>query len=89
MHDPRHRAPSVLAHRCDWEGETIVAVHELAGEPAEITLAVAGAGAGLRAVDLLCEGTTEVGNDGLLSLELAPYGCRWLRVVRPGDRYII
>jgi len=27
-------APSVLAHRCDWEGSTIVAVHELAGREA-------------------------------------------------------
>ena len=25
-------APSVLAHRCDWEGATIVAVHELGGQ---------------------------------------------------------
>jgi hypothetical protein len=27
-------APSVLAHRCDWEGSTIVAVHELSGSEA-------------------------------------------------------
>jgi maltose alpha-D-glucosyltransferase/alpha-amylase len=33
-------APSVLAHRCDWEGSTIVAVHELAGRPAEVRLPV-------------------------------------------------
>ena len=39
-------APSVLAHRCDWEGSTVVAVHELAGEPAEVRLPVEdGAGA--------------------------------------------
>ena len=25
-------APSVFAHRCDWDGSTIVAVHELAGQ---------------------------------------------------------
>ena len=33
-------APSVLAHRCDWEGSTIVAVHELAGEAVEVRLPV-------------------------------------------------
>src|SRR3954470_12913781 len=33
-------APSVLAHRCDWEGETIVAVHELSGRPVRVALGV-------------------------------------------------
>ena len=32
-------APSVLAHRCDWEGSTIVAVHELGGQSAEVAAA--------------------------------------------------
>ena len=35
-------APSVLAHRCDWEGATIVAVHELGGQSAEVPLPVVG-----------------------------------------------
>jgi len=26
---------------------------------------------------------------GVMSLDLEPYGCRWLRIVRPGDRYIV
>ena len=30
----------MLAHRCDWEGSTIVAVHELAGEAVEVRAAV-------------------------------------------------
>jgi trehalose synthase len=82
-------APSVFAHRSDHEQGTIVAVHNFAPDPAKITLAVAGAAAGLRAVDLLHEATTDITTDGQLSLELPPYGCRWLRLVRPGDRYII
>jgi hypothetical protein len=44
---------------------------------------------GLRAVDLLATGTETVGDDGVLSLDLAPYGCRWLRIVHPGDRYLV
>ena len=30
----------MLAHRCDWEGSTIVAVHELGGQAAEVPLPV-------------------------------------------------
>ena len=30
---------SVLAHRCDWDGSTIVAAHELGGKAATVTLA--------------------------------------------------
>ena len=30
----------MLAHRCDWEGSTIVAVHELGGQSAEVPLPV-------------------------------------------------
>jgi maltose alpha-D-glucosyltransferase/alpha-amylase len=81
--------PSVFAHRSDYEGGTIVAVHNFAPEPAEVELAVAGSGVGVRAVDLLADGTADVRDDGVLSLDLAPYGCRWLRIVHPGDRYLV
>ncbi|TDO58905.1 maltose alpha-D-glucosyltransferase/alpha-amylase [Kribbella sp. VKM Ac-2571] len=81
---------SVFAHRSDYEDGTIVAVHNFAPEAVRVSLAVAGSAIGLRAVDLLeNNGTTDVGDDGALSLELAPYGCRWLRIVRPGDRYLV
>ncbi|TDD13861.1 trehalose synthase [Kribbella turkmenica] len=84
-----HESPSVFAHRSDCEGGTIVAVHNFAAEPARATLAIAGAGVGVRAVDLLCDGTEDIGPDGTFELDLEPYGCRWLRVIRPGDRYIV
>ncbi|HEY4571764.1 MAG TPA: alpha-amylase family protein [Kribbella sp.] len=82
-------APSVLAHRSDCEDGTIVAVHNFAPEPARVTVAVSGTGVGVRALDLLSEGSATVREDGLMSLDLAPYGCRWLRIVHPGDRYLI
>jgi len=84
-----HDAPTVLAHRSDFEGGTIIALHNFAGEAAELTLAVAGTGVGVRMVDLLADGSVDVTEDGTARLQVAPYGCRWLRVVRPGDRYII
>jgi len=84
-----HESPSVFAHRSDHEDGTIVALHNFAAEPAHVTLAVAGAGVGVRAVDLLRDDTTDVGEDGVMSLDLDPHGCRWLRILRPGDRYIV
>ncbi|MEU4191931.1 alpha-amylase family protein [Kribbella sp. NPDC026611] len=84
-------APAVFAHRSDYEGGSIVAVHNFSAEPVKISLAVAESGAGLRAVDLLVNPADEpaVGDDGVASLDLAGYGCRWLRIVRPGDRYLV
>jgi hypothetical protein len=44
---------SVLAHRCDWDDSTIVAVHELAGEAATVALALDGPDDTDALVDLL------------------------------------
>jgi maltose alpha-D-glucosyltransferase/alpha-amylase len=84
-----HESKSVFAHRSDYESGTVIAVHNFADEPARVTLAVAGAGVGVKAVDLLGHSTTDVTDDGLVELDVAPYGCRWLRIIRPGDRYIV
>jgi trehalose synthase len=71
-------APNVLAHRCDWEGSTVVAVHELAGRATEVRLPVED---GEALVDLV--GADDV--EGLpATLALDPYGARWFRVRRPG-----
>jgi maltose alpha-D-glucosyltransferase/alpha-amylase len=80
-----HDAPSVLAHRTDAAGGTVVALHNLAAEPAEVTVRLAGVAPGARLVELLADGTTPIGDDGRLTLSLGPYGCRWMRVVRPGE----
>jgi maltose alpha-D-glucosyltransferase/alpha-amylase len=72
-------APSVLAHRCDWEGETIVAVHELSGRPVRVTLPVDD---GAALVDLF--GAPEHRLPATLDLE--PYAAHWYRVRRDGRR---
>jgi maltose alpha-D-glucosyltransferase/alpha-amylase len=72
-------APSVLAHRCDWEGETIVAVHELAGRPARVALPLQD---GAALVDLF--GAPEHPLPATLDLE--PYAAHWYRVRRDGHR---
>jgi maltose alpha-D-glucosyltransferase/alpha-amylase len=84
-----HDSRSVFAHRSDYEDGTVIAVHNFADEPAQVALAVAGAGVGVQTVDLLSAGTADVGEDGVVELDVEPYGCRWLRLIRPGDRYIV
>jgi trehalose synthase len=74
--------PAVLAHRVDWEGSTIVAVHNLASRAAEARLALGEAGV---LVDLL--GSDEPALEGgAASVPLAPYDTRWYRLRRPGRR---
>jgi maltose alpha-D-glucosyltransferase/alpha-amylase len=84
-----HNTPAVFAHRSEYEDGAIVTAHNFGAEATEVTLAVAGSGVGLRAVDLLRDGTTELAENGSLSLQLEPYASRWLRIITPQDRYII
>lgn len=84
-----HESPSVFAQLSEYEGGSIVALHNFSAEPAEVTLAVGGTGVGVRVADLLTGKTSEVDNDGTLKHSVAAYGCCWLRVLRPGDRYVV
>lgn len=84
-----HESPSVFAQRSDYEGGTVIALHNFSDQPAEVTLAVSGTGVGVQVADLLTGKTTPIDNDGTLRHPVAPYGCCWLRVVHPGDRYIL
>ncbi|MFC5264970.1 alpha-amylase family protein [Kribbella qitaiheensis] len=84
-----HESPSVFAQRSDYEGGTVIALHNFSDQPAEVTLAVSGTGVGVQVADLLTGKTTPIDNDGTLRHPVAPYGCCWLRVVHPGDRYIV
>ena len=71
--------PSVLAHRCDWEGATIVAVHELAGRAVEVAIPVED---GEALVDLF----TDEEHPLPATLALERYAAHWFRVRRAGDR---
>ena len=77
---------SVLAHSVTWEDARVVALHNLAAEPAVVPLKLKDLDETTRLVDLLCDGTTEVAADGSAEVALEGYGFRWLRVVRAGDR---
>ncbi|MFD7659746.1 alpha-amylase family protein [Actinosynnema sp. NPDC059797] len=66
--------PSVLAHRCDIDGGTVLAVHNLAGRDATVEID----GLEGELTDLLVDGTVPV-KDGVARVELGPYDCRWFR----------
>src|SRR4051794_11005938 len=72
-------ADSVLAHRSDLEGATIVAVHELAGKPVSVALPVSD---GETLVDLFGPGEHPLP----ATLQLEPFDARWFRVRRQGMR---
>src|SRR3954451_12547624 len=72
--------PAVFAHRCEWEGSTVVAVHNLGRRAADFELAL---GADATAVhDLLADTEEPVPRGGGLQVQLEGYGGRWLRVRR-------
>ncbi|TWP50989.1 trehalose synthase [Lentzea tibetensis] len=68
--------PAVLAHRSTADGGCVVAVHNLGSGEVELRLD------GMREPrDVLTGETEPVSADGVVSLRLGPYECRWLRVV--------
>jgi len=74
----------VLAHRADRDGSTILAVHSFAGERLEARLQLE---PGIEeAVDLLDDGHLVPDAEGALTVPLDPYGYRWFRLRRDGDR---
>jgi maltose alpha-D-glucosyltransferase/alpha-amylase len=77
-------APSLLCHRCDWQGRTVVAAHNLGDADVDVRVAL---GQDARAVDDVLDGRElEVGPDGELAFTLGPYDCAWLLVRRAGER---
>jgi trehalose synthase len=77
--DAGHSA--VLAHRADWAQSTIVALHSFADTRLEVRLDVDAE----QAVDLHGDDHL-VPEDGTLTIALEPYGHRWFRLRRPGQR---
>jgi glycosidase len=72
--------PAVFAHRCDWEGSTVVAVHNLGRREAHVELPLGADAVGVR--DLLADVEHRVPRGGTFSADLEGYGGRWLRVLR-------
>jgi trehalose synthase len=68
--------PELLAHRCDWDGSTVVTVHNLSASPVAAELDL---GTDVTGVDDLLELREHHVRDGRLRVELDAYGYLWLR----------
>jgi trehalose synthase len=71
--------PALFAHRCDWQGSTVFALHNLADEPCACELDLGGDVTG---VDDLLEARRHTVEGGRLRVELGTYGYLWLRARR-------
>jgi glycosidase len=79
-------AASLFAHRADWEGSSVVAVHNLGEDDAEAELEL---GEDIVAVDdLLEQRDHELLDGGRLSVRLGRYGYLWLRPLREGEQVL-
>jgi trehalose synthase len=75
---------AVFAHRADWDGSTIVMLHSFADERLEARLVLE---PGIEeAVDLIGDGHVIPDPEGALTVPLDPYGYRWFRLRRAGQR---
>jgi trehalose synthase len=80
----RTNVPSVLAHRCDWEGRTVLAAHNFGDQPCVVRLQLGDVPEDGRLDDLLDErGAFRDIEDGTLELKMDGYGYRWLRINTP------
>ena len=75
--------PAVLAHRSDWDGSAILALHSFSGERREVSVAV---GEDVtEAVDLFGTGNLAP-EGGAVRVALDPFGYAWFRLRRDGQR---
>lgn len=73
--------PEVLAHRCDLDGSTVFAVHNLSSRRVRFMLPVGEVNAPAR--DILAFHRHELEEGSFYRIELEPYGYRWLRAGEP------
>jgi maltose alpha-D-glucosyltransferase/alpha-amylase len=78
--------PAVLAHRCDWDGSTVVAVHNFGAGPCRIDVPLEGIDDAVGAIDLLDGSAEHPLAEPVLRLTLDGYGYQWLRIRREGQR---
>jgi trehalose synthase len=71
--------PALFAHRCDWQGSTVLAVHNLSNERVAADLEL---GPDVEGVDDLLELRDHHVDRGRLQVDLDAYGYLWLRTRR-------
>lgn len=79
-------SPAVFAHRCDWNGRALLALHNLSSKPASITLTIDEPQDCDGLIDLLGERALTPLDGRSVGVDLEGFGYRWYRVHRAGDR---
>src|SRR4051794_21504263 len=78
----------VFAHRCDWREITLVAAHNLTDRDVEVTLRLDDLQDGDQLLNVLGDEDPPEPEGTSVALALGPYGHRWLRVRRAGQRML-
>lgn len=73
------KSPHVLAIRYNWQGRSLVMIHNFSPQPQQNQLHT-NPKAGLKLVDLLAKSEKQIGADGNFSVDLPAYGFKWYRV---------
>jgi glycosidase len=73
---------AVIAHALGWDEGKVVALHNFASEPADVSLTIPGAEASTNLGDLLTGESIPVSPQGEVEIPLDGYGYRWLRVAQ-------
>jgi trehalose synthase len=74
----------VLSHRCDWEGRSVLAVHNLGDQPCVVRVQLGDVPEDGRLDDLLDErGAIGEIENSTLELKMEGYGFRWFRITTP------
>jgi trehalose synthase len=81
-------APSIFAQRFDWSDRTTIVLHNFAGRRQQARVRFDRCEDWEGFGDLLDDSGSERLQDGQLELDLEPYGYRWLRVRRKGQRLL-
>lgn len=71
--------PSVFAHRCEWQGGVVIAVHNFAASACNVTLK-SNDYDGKCLLDLLADQPYEATESNSLEIHLDGYGFRWFRI---------
>jgi glycosidase len=81
--------PAVLVHAMTGATGQLVALHSFAPEPRTVTVALRGADATTRVVDMVGTTVNTCDADGCLTVSLDGYDHRWLRIVRAREKRLL
>lgn len=71
--------PNVFAHQCEWQGGTVLAVHNLSREACTVTLELEVEN-GFQLIDLLGQQEYAIASKTAHTLEIQGYGYYWFRI---------